>query len=56
MILHTCVAFYLYQKEEEERDSSIGEKFDIVVATARRVQNVLGALADSLEKIRRFDT
>lgn len=38
-------------KDEEETNSGLSDKFNIVIQVARKVQNGLGAAADGLEKI-----
>ena len=40
-------------QEAEEKDTSVSEKFDLVMQTARKVQNFLGNVDDSLEKVKR---
>ncbi|KAH9508179.1 GRAM domain-containing protein 4, partial [Bulinus truncatus] len=39
-------------KDTEEKDLSVSDKFNIVMQVARNVQNILGEVADGLEKIK----
>ncbi|CAG5117478.1 unnamed protein product [Candidula unifasciata] len=39
-------------KDTEEKDLGVSDKFNLVMQVARKVQNVLGMVADSLEKIK----
>lgn len=38
-------------KESEDKDKGVSDKFNVVLQVAKKVQNTLGALADTLEKI-----
>ena len=44
---------FIYNQQEPEKELGVSDKFNLVLQVAKKVQNVLGNIANSLEKLKK---